>query len=287
MSDKLPVIAAIPNYNMAGSLKELLPEVLEQGYDAVYVLDDASTDNSKETVRSFGTKVRFIAGSRNVGSGGNRNRIMEVLDGESIIHFIDADMRLRTRGIPAMARKLMGEAGLGFVGGLVYGPGGSQMEFNYGPRLCLRNDLSVPLDVAALVIGSVSPSTEQWLRGNIKVLRAWPNPRKTPERRRVFWASEANMLIRFSTFKKLGGYDPKLRDHDILDLSIRAYALGLKSYFDPRFAVLHTAVQVRSGIRSWSRVKSEAYIVRKHGLRHWLSWSRRWEPAEQFVFADH
>ncbi len=287
MSKNLPVIAVIPNYNMAGSLKDLLPEVLEQNYDAVYVLDDASTDRSEEIVWSFGTKVRFVAGNRNVGSGGNRNRIMDVLDEEAIIHFIDADMRLKTRGIPAIARKLMDEPRLGFVGGLVYGPDGAQMEFNYGPRLCLRNDLSVPLDVAALVIGSLSPPTEQWLRSNIKILRAWPNPRSTPERRQVFWASEANMLIRSSTFKKLGGYDPGLRDHDILDLSIRAQALGLKSYFDPSFAALHTAVQVRSGLRSWSRVKSEAYIVRKHGLKHWLSWSRRLEPKEQFVLADH
>ncbi len=55
------VIAAIPNFNMGQSLQELLPQVLAQGYDAVYVLDDASRDDSVAIARGF-TGVQVIAG---------------------------------------------------------------------------------------------------------------------------------------------------------------------------------------------------------------------------------
>src|SRR5882724_6321869 len=104
---KQPVIAAIPNYNMADSLTELLPQLLKQGYDHIYVLDDASTDNSVEVTRRFGPQVTVIAGEHNLRSGGNRNRILEAHPEECIIHFLDADIRLEADDIPAQARHMM------------------------------------------------------------------------------------------------------------------------------------------------------------------------------------
>ena len=50
MTRELPVVAAIPNYNMGEHLRRLLPQVLAQHYDAVFVLDDASTDESADVV---------------------------------------------------------------------------------------------------------------------------------------------------------------------------------------------------------------------------------------------
>ena len=75
----LPIIAAIPNYNMAEQLATLLPQIIQQGYDAIYVLDDVSTDDSREVVKRFAPKVTLIAGDRNLGAGGNRNRILSAL----------------------------------------------------------------------------------------------------------------------------------------------------------------------------------------------------------------
>lgn len=287
MQKSTPVIAVIPNYNMANSLKELLPQVLAQGYDDIYVLDDASTDNSAEVVRGF-IGVKLIQGDKNIGAGPNRNRIIGKLGKSDIIHFIDADMRLNTKNIPAIARKLMTEPGLGFIGGMIYNgviykKQGMPLEYNFGPRQSLRNNISAVMHLLILIMGTKLPNVEQWCRRNFKSLRAWPNPHQPPQRRRVLWTSEANMLVRAGTFEKLGGYDPNLRDHEILDLSLEAHARGLKNYFDPSFVATHTAVQVRQGRRSISRHKAEFYIIRKRGFKQWLSWSRKYEPAEQFL----
>jgi N-acetylglucosaminyl-diphospho-decaprenol L-rhamnosyltransferase len=58
--EKLPVIAAVPNYNMAETLRVLLPQLAAHDYDAMYVLDDASTDHSREVVAEFAGDVTFV-----------------------------------------------------------------------------------------------------------------------------------------------------------------------------------------------------------------------------------
>ena len=117
--NKLPVVAAIPNYNMADSLRELLPQLAEQNYAAIFVLDDASIDDSRETVNDFDKNIQFVAGSENVGAGANRNRITEALGFNAIIHFIDADMRLETEHVPELAQEVISSNVLGFIGGLI------------------------------------------------------------------------------------------------------------------------------------------------------------------------
>lgn len=66
MTKHMPVVAAIPNYNMGHHLRLLLPQVLERGYDRVFVLDDGSTDDSVEVVNSFnGGAVRLVRAPQN------------------------------------------------------------------------------------------------------------------------------------------------------------------------------------------------------------------------------
>ncbi|HVV25976.1 MAG TPA: glycosyltransferase family 2 protein [Candidatus Saccharimonadales bacterium] len=151
--EKLSVVAAIPNYNMADSLNALLSQVLEQEYDDVYVLDDASSDHSQEVAESWGSAVHFIAGRENLGAGGNRNRIIGALGRQALIHFLDADMILETERTPEIAREIM-RPDAAFVGGLVKEHNGLQLIFNYGPRQSLRNDLRVPLHLQLFAWGA-------------------------------------------------------------------------------------------------------------------------------------
>lgn len=51
MVERLQVVAVVPNYNTADNLANLLPKVLQQGYDRVFVLDDGSTDHSVGVIR--------------------------------------------------------------------------------------------------------------------------------------------------------------------------------------------------------------------------------------------
>lgn len=265
----LPVVAAIPNYNMADSLAVLLPQVLEQEYAGIYVLDDASTDHSQEVVEQFGNDVDFVAGTENVGAGGNRNRIIPAIGRQALIHFLDADVRLQSTDNPSKAQDIMSREDLGFVGGLVIESDGRQSPWNYGPRQSLYADLGATIQATR---PDKHPKHLKWL------MEDWPDLSKPPESRTTFWCVEPNLLIDSAVFTKLGGFDKKLREHDIQDLAIRTQRAGLVNIFDPSIAVSHTAVDVRNYNRNQSRLKAELYIARKNGLLQWLFPDGRLKP---------
>ena len=270
MPSKLPVIAAIPNYNMADSLQPLLAQMVEQPhpYDAIYVLDDASTDDSRAVTKSFGSDVRFIAGRENLGSGGNRNRIFEALKHASdtaLIHFVDADVSLDTdeRGktnnpVPQIAPDLLKrDHRTAFVGGLVRDEQGKQFLFNHGPLFSLHSHLTSLLQIASY--------NNPHLRSKLKErLAEFPDPAKQPVARLAHWVSEANFLIDSSVLARLGGFDPDLRDHDIQPISLQAKKQGLVGQFDPSFAVTHHPHNNHPWTRNITRQFVGLKVVRQH-----------------------
>jgi len=60
-----------------------------------------------------------VAGTENMGTGGNRNRVLEAISHQAIIHCVDADMRLESGHNAEIARDIMPPDGMGFIGGLV------------------------------------------------------------------------------------------------------------------------------------------------------------------------
>jgi glycosyltransferase involved in cell wall biosynthesis len=85
------VSVIIPNYNNAQYVAGAIQSVLAQSfadYDII-VVDDGSTDNSRQVVHSFGDKVRHIY-QQNKGLGGARNAAILASEAE-FIGLLDAD----------------------------------------------------------------------------------------------------------------------------------------------------------------------------------------------------
>ena len=269
---KLPVVAAIPNFNMATELERLLPQLIDQGYADIFVLDDASTDHSREVIKDFGNSVTLIVGEKNVGAGANRNRIIEALGYDALIHFMDADVVLESENAANLVRDIMPSGPVGFVGGLAKTREGRQSVWNYGPRPSLRNYVG---SIVQARIGSLLATDKQAasrLRNkHAKLLTDWPNPLSEPTRREVYWNIEQNLVIASTTFAQLGGFDESLRETEISELAIRMHKLGLKNYFDPRLAVRHTEGQVRTYNRLISKNIEGFKIAHKHGFLNWLN----------------
>jgi glycosyltransferase involved in cell wall biosynthesis len=88
----LPLVSIIiPTYNYAGFLHRAIQSCLNQSYKAIeiIIIDDGSTDNTKEIVQSYGDKIIYI---RQVNSGVSsaRNNGLEHASGD-FIAFLDAD----------------------------------------------------------------------------------------------------------------------------------------------------------------------------------------------------
>jgi GT2 family glycosyltransferase len=267
----LPVIAAIPNYNMGAELAVLLPQLISQDYAAIFVLDDASTDNSRAVVKKFGDKATFIAGEVNKGAGGNRNRIIEALKYEALIHFLDADTLLETDNAVAVIHSIMPGGPVGFIGGLAKTKAGLQNIWNYGPGPGLRSEISAFIQYRIGKCLDTNPAKARRMRlRHARLLAAWPDPLTKPVRREVFWNIEQSLVIRSSVFKELGGFDERFRETEIMELAMRIRQAGLKNYFDPRLVTRHTEAQVRQYNRTLKKKLEGLQTARKYGLADWL-----------------
>jgi GT2 family glycosyltransferase len=274
MVRQLPVVAAIPNFNMAESLRRLIPQVLAQRYDGVYVLDDASTDHSVDVVKEYWGDVTMVLSSENRGAGANRNQIIDHVGDQAIIHFVDADMDLKTAETPSVARQVVdhyAERGVGVVGGLVTLVDGRQEYCNYGAVFSLWGNLSSNLPRAIDRLRA-KPRLARALRTATSAASSrWPDVLETPAPAPAYWVHEGNMLVRADLFRSIGGYDSKLRHHEVQDLAIRLRKRGIKTQFDPSIHVVHQHIDVRGKSRNkWAR-EATRYLIRKHGLYRFLT----------------
>lgn len=89
--DQPLVTVVIPAYNSADYISEALDSVIAQDYPAIeiIVIDDGSTDNTREVVSAYGDRVRLIA-QENQGSAVARNKGIQQAQGKYIA-FLDAD----------------------------------------------------------------------------------------------------------------------------------------------------------------------------------------------------
>ena len=89
------VSVIIPTYNRAHYLSEAIDSILNQDIQdcqiEIIVVDDGSTDNTKEVLKKYGSRVRYIY-QDNRGAGPARNRGIDEATGEWIC-FLDSDDR--------------------------------------------------------------------------------------------------------------------------------------------------------------------------------------------------
>ena len=275
MPKQLPVVAAIPNFNMGDNLRRLLPQALAQHYDAVFVLDDASTDHSVDVVSEFGDEVKLVRSRENRGAGANRNQIIDHVANGAIIHFIDADMELASGATPVVARELFSRyanQGVGLIGGFVGRVDGTQDLYNYGPVFSLWQGFTGAFLPRIIYLLRKKPQLAGAIqRAVAPMMRDWPNVLEPPAPTPAYWLHEGNVLVYSSIFRRVGGYDPMMRHHESQDLAIRLEKMGIKRQFDPSIRVVHHHVDVRGKNRYKWMTEAVLYLIRKHGLFRFLT----------------
>jgi N-acetylglucosaminyl-diphospho-decaprenol L-rhamnosyltransferase len=264
---KTPIIVAIPNYNMGSNLENLLNQIIKQDYKKIVVLDDASTDKSREIVSKFtDSRIVFDRSRFNKGAGAARNKILNHITEPCIIHFIDADMELETDNTPDIARKLFKHKNIGFIGGLVKNTNGTQFYYNYGPNIRFKSLITSKLHIKISNLAVIDKEKSKKLRNRYEfILHDRVNVHKKPERKKVFWVSESNMLIDSEVFKNLNGFDERLREHEILEFSIRTHQANLDSWFDPLIVATHKNISVRPANREIMRQKEYIKLIKITG----------------------
>lgn len=90
----MSVSVIIAAYNASAFIGEALESVLRQkrAPKEIFVADDASTDDTRAIVRSFGSRVTLIENTENKGPGARRNQAAQRATGDAIA-LLDADNR--------------------------------------------------------------------------------------------------------------------------------------------------------------------------------------------------
>lgn len=116
-----PLVSVIvPTYNHASYLPKAIHSCINQTYKnlEIIVIDDGSTDNTKEIIQEFRDKIIYIS-QDNRGVSAARNVGLEIATGD-FITFLDADDYLTEDSIEVRLEVLLQHDDIGFVMGETY-----------------------------------------------------------------------------------------------------------------------------------------------------------------------
>jgi GT2 family glycosyltransferase len=264
----MKVIFAVPNYNMRDNLGPLLARLVKEQQDAIYLLDDASTDGSAEFVEAEFPDVTLVRGDRNRGAGANRNRLLPHLAGDELILFLDADLELRSTGLADAVTGWFANPRLGQAGSLILNPSGSPEIWNYGYFMDPRREARGEIYHLLMEHGGQEPGVRELVRrmaGAARDTLEFEIPlMPAPVSRRVDWVSEGLFAIRADLFLALGGFDEQFRYHTGQDLGMRIATLGREVRFEPGITVRHLEIDVRGPRRGHDFREGRRLFYRKH-----------------------
>jgi GT2 family glycosyltransferase len=242
---------------MLESLRESIPAGVS--YEVILV-DDGSTDGTREWLAGLGGAYRVILNKRNLGFGAATNRGADIARGK-VLALLNNDLVLRRGWLPPMlwALRLLGRRA-GLVG-------------------------NVQFDAASGAVNHAGIFVNE--KAKPEHMRGLPNPfsillRPHP---RVFAVTGACVVVRAETWRRLGGFDETyINGCEDVDLCLRATDAGLENVVALRSRVLHHVSaspgrKVRDEENTWRLVRrwrerlAQAFC--DYNLRPW-TWEHFW-----------
>lgn len=234
-----PVSVVVPAYNRADSIRLAIDSVLRQtwGDFELLVIDDGSTDGTREAVRAIGDpRLRLIETPRNMGASAARNLGIEAARGEWVAFQDSDDEWLPLKLEKQMARLMAPGAAFvaGYCGMLILGepfgeaPGG-RLRARYFPD-----------------------PAEAEVEGDLRLALL-----------RTSLISTQTLVARRDLLLEIGGFDPELRALIDWDCVLRLAPLGPIAFVDEPLALQRFSANSITRDRA-RKLASQARIAEKH-----------------------
>jgi GT2 family glycosyltransferase len=259
----MTVSLAIRNYNGEEYLSQLLSDAVKEDFHRIYILDDASTDSSKNIVERYKSAV-WLTSRKNQGISGNSNKMLKHGDSE-IVMFLDVDMELQSENIVPKIEEIFEDSEKSVVGGLVISRKNEPMWWNYGPEMHPVRSAKAKL-VNDLILASWDDENHiNYLRENYSDLT--PNLEISfgeQKEREVDWVTDANFCIRREVFEEVKGFDENMQRNSVQDLCKRIREKGFKIFFSPTVKTKHLDMDTFGESRKEADRESKFYFYNKH-----------------------
>ncbi len=262
------LIAVIPNYNHGKTLTRLLRQLLDKDFDAICVLDDASTDDSLKLLAPFADKIEIIKGPYNIGPGGNRNRIIPHIKDSDIIMFVDADMEFISEEIRQPVLNLFkSHPDVAMFGGGIKTKDDKPMTYNYGLH-CSQLWHLIGLNIEHLAVFVHFKPLVKLIRPGAKYFTLNVEIRFfEPVERSVDSVSEGHFYVRADVFKEMNGFNDTLRYHEGGELAYRIRKAGYDIKFTPAVWARHLQIHPRNKLRVKEAKKLDKIIKEDDSTR--------------------
>ena len=221
------VSVVIPAYNCAKYLPEAIASVLEQTYDnyEIIIINDGSTDNTREVVAPFLNRVRYFE-QENQGVSTARNRGIYLARGE-LIAFLDADDIFMPHKLEHQVAVMEKRSEIGIL--------------NSGYRLITETGEEL-IDIERWhTIPNLTP--EIWLLHKPVLPSA--------------------MMFRRDWLMKVGGFDPRFFASEDVDLVLRMAAQGCQSVWLKEITVYYRQHQSSASWRDPTRQMVNAELMQE------------------------
>lgn len=244
MSEPSGVSVVIPNYNGAGLLRENLPSILEAlrawgGPSEIIVVDDCSTDDSREVLIARFPSVKLLVNERNQGFSGTCNRGFAEAR-YPVVLCVNTDVQAAPDLVAPLVRHF-----------------GDDSVFAVTPNILAdREGKNQGIVTAGFGKGFV--------RGGFAALET-----RGPVRENLY-AIGACVAYDRAKLRELGGYAEIYRPYlfEDVDLSYRAWKRGWRSLYEPGATVHHYSSATIG--RTKKRTKRTIYF-RNRFLFHWIN----------------
>ena len=224
MNDKVKTAVVILNWNGAEMLRRFLPSVIEHSQGegvAVYVADNASTDESCQVVEDEFPSVRLIRLDRNYGFADGYNKALEQVEAEYAV-LLNSDVEVGKNWLALMS---------------------DYMDAHPKVAACQPKILSwrekTRFEYAGAAGGFIDKYGYPFCRGRIF---DWVEEDRgqydgiMP----VFWATGAALMIRLAVYREVGGLDGRFFAHmEEIDLCWRLHSRGYQIVCLPSSEVYH------------------------------------------------
>ena len=218
----MKIAVVILNWNGAKLLEQFLPSVVAFSKEAViYVVDNASTDNSIQVIKDKFPSVKIIQNNGNYGFATGYNVALQNVE-EDYYALVNSDIEVTENWLAPILSVFDNQPEIGII----------------QPKI-LDFKSKEYFEYAGAGGGFIDKYGYPFCRGRIFDTIEKDNHQYDDEKE-IFWASGACFFIRKEVYRKLNGFDDDFFAHqEEIDLCWRAFNLGYKTKYTSKSVVYH------------------------------------------------